>query len=145
MILVAVLVAGCATDDGYRAELDALPSVEITHGAQASEILAREFGIDPAAIGSVTWVVGGMRRPTGESIAGVAIGCDLWISWWGGRSTSGASSDGPAISFTALAHEVAHCALWLRGEDDPEHDRADWWGAEGRVERANAALAAQGM
>lgn len=145
MLMCAVLVTGCAVGDDYRAELEALPSVDVSHGAEATAIVARELAIDPAAIGSVTWIIGGMRRPNGEPIAGAAIGCDLWVAWWGAWDTSGASSDGPAISYTALAHEVAHCALWLQGDEDATHARADWWGVGGRVERANAALADAGL
>ena len=143
LVVLVVTLVGCAVD-GYRSELERLPTVTVTHGAEAVAIVAHSMGIDAEALG-VAWVVGGMRDPHGEPIAGVAIGCDLWIAWWSSRDTSGASADGPAISFTALAHEVAHCALWLADADDPGHARADWWGAGGMVEQANAELMAIGL
>lgn len=143
--MLLCFLLGCVGDrDDYRAELEALPSVEVTHGAEAVALVARAMGVDASLI-SVTWVVGGMHRPSGEPIAGAAIGCDLWIEWWGERWTSGASADGPAISFTALAHEIAHCALWFGGDEDPEHSRAGWWGGGGMVEMAGVALVQLGL
>lgn len=145
MLAALVTLVGCGVDDGYRASLESLPTVEVAHGAEAIAVAARAMNLDPATVGAVSWVVGGMRRPSGEPIAGAAIGCDLWIEWWGAWDTSGASKDGPAISYTALAHEIAHCALWMQGDEDASHERPDWWGTGGMVERANAALVDAGL
>lgn len=144
ILMVMAILSGCV-DYGYRDGLRELPSVDVRHSDEAVAIAAGELGLDLDAIGEVTWVVGGIRKPSGEPVAGVQIECDVWIAWWGASNTSGASSDGPAISHTSLAHELAHCALWLQGESDPDHARIEWWGPGGRVVRANDALIAAGL
>ena len=146
VILAAlVMLVGCGVDDEYRVSLESLPTIEVAHGAETIAVVSRAMNLDPATVGQVSWVVGGMHRPSGEPIAGAAIGCDLWIEWWGAWDTSGASKDGPAISYTALAHEIAHCALWLQGDEDASHARSEWWGSGGTVERANAVLIDAGL
>lgn len=147
MILVVLMVVGCAaqSESGFEAALHEMRDVTLAHAADAARIVESQMEIPPGTL-ETHWVLGVMPiAPGGETIAGVAIDCELWVSWWGAQWLSGSSTDGPTISHTAFAHEAAHCALFLRGEDDPNHTRNDWWGAGGAVERAQGALVAAGL
>lgn len=146
MVLAVALVAGCS--DPVRSledQLDGMAAVDLSHAGDAEAVVETTLGM-PAGSARVRWVVGVMPQASaGETINGAAIDCDVWVSWFGSRWTSGASSDGPAISFTAFAHEMAHCALWLQGDADAGHSRPGWWEPDGRVEQANAALSMSGL
>ena len=144
---MTLCMVGCSGGDDRSLEsrLDGMTTVTLRHSEGASRIVETSFGM-PSQSARTRWVVGQMP-PTrdGATINGAAIECDIWISWFGDQWKSGASDDGPAISASAFAHEMAHCALWLAGDADADHARGDWWGAGGRVEMANASLASAGL
>lgn len=135
---------GCSASD-YRCLLDHLQTINLTHGRDAIAVASSFYGFGaPCAI--VTWVIDPLPpAPNGENVDGVNISCSIWVEWWGPQWTSGASADGPAISFTSFPHEMAHCALDLLGTPDPHHTRADWWGSGGKVSQAFNALRAAGL
>jgi hypothetical protein len=151
LILVALAslwLVGCG-DTGpsdYRTQLDELTTVSLLHGADATSIAAHVFdGADPSVF-HVAWAVDPLPpAPSGELIDGVDVDCSIWVEWWGSQWLSGASADGPAISYTSLGHEMAHCVLDMAGTPDPNHTRPDWWGSGGKVDQAMAALAAAGL
>jgi hypothetical protein len=148
-LILAIVLAGCgvdgAVDDGYRATLDSLPSVGVTYSERAVSIVAESMGINRGDITSITWVVGGVHDEHGNGVGGVSIGCDVWVAWIIPQWTSGASADGPAISHSNMAHEVAHCALGLLGDRDGEHMKSEWWAGGGRVAMANLSLVGVGL
>lgn len=135
---VAMLTAAC------DAAVDPMDSVTLQYSGDAVAVVAGVYGM-PADAVDVTWVTSPMTDSDGRAVDGMAYGCDVYVSWWSARWTSGRAVDGPAISSTALAHEMAHCALSLAGDSDHDHTRSDWWGAGGRVANANAALVATGL
>jgi hypothetical protein len=146
VILVAALLIGCSSSGrSLEAQLDGMTTVTLRHADGAMRIVEGAFAM-PSESAQVRWVVGQMpETPEGATINGAAIECDIWVSWFGDQWRSGASDEGPAISSSAFAHEMAHCALWMQGDADSRHSRSDWWGPNGRVAGADAALVAAGL
>lgn len=138
MAVAVVLMVGCS------AQQDEVESVDLAASEEAVDVVAATYGIDAEAV-TVTWVTSPMAADDGTPVRGKAYGCDLYVSWWNSSWTSGYSADGPAVSSTALAHEMAHCALSLEGDSDHDHKRVEWWGANGRVAQATRQLTIAGM
>lgn len=141
-LLAAVAVASLASACVEGGE--AMEEVSLSYSSDAVAVVAGRYNMDPAVV-NVTWVTSALFADDGRAVDGVAYGCELIVQWWSARWTSGRSVDGPAISSTALAHEMAHCALHLRGDSDHDHKLVEWWGAGGKVEQARAALARSGL
>lgn len=144
-IVMLICISACNSDESdYEKYLKSLPTVSLQHQDQAINIVSEQMGVDPSLL-SINWVVAPIHNEQ-EAVDGVAIDCDLWVLWWSASWLSGASADGPAISSTALTHEIAHCALWLQtGNPDEEHTEQAWWGRGGKVELANKILAKSGL
>lgn len=152
MTASAVVICGdgdsgdCSGGHTYREYLESLPEIAVAYGGPAVAVVAHSYGIPCGDVQAVHWVIGGIEDGHGIPVAGATIDCNSWIAWWGASVTSGASADGPAISYTSFAHEVAHCALQrLTGDPDPTHSRVAWWGTGGLVAQATGALITAGM
>lgn len=145
---LAGLLSGCAVDDPYaadRAMLEATPEVTRVHGQVALEVLVDYYGIrDAGAV--VHWTDKPIVLADGEPVQGVTLGCESWVYWVSPHPAIDPLATSPVFAFTAMSHEVAHCALHaLYGDPDSAHTRADWWLAGGVVEGARDALAAAGF
>lgn len=128
------LVACLATSPGcagleYRDYLYSLPVTQRQHAGQAVGIVADVFGID-ARTPEIRWVVQDdpIRTDYGGQALGITHDCVSWV-WWPplyGPDPITSTEFGR----TAMAHEMAHCALWLYGYDDGDADHSDveWWG-----------------
>lgn len=143
LVATMVLMVGCVGSGDYGVELDELNTVTLLHTADAVAVVSGVYGVELNP--DVSWVVEGMRDESGNPVGGVHIDGRIWVEWWDATRTSGASADGPAISHTAFAHELAHVAMWLAGTPDPGHTDQAWWGAHGKVAQARAALVAAGL
>jgi hypothetical protein len=123
-ILIALAIAGCE----YRDYLYSLPVTERTHNGEAVAIVAATFGID-YRIPEVRWVVQDdpILTEDGGQALGVTHDCVSWV-WW--PPLYGPDpKDSLVFGHTVLAHELAHCALWLyRGDGDGDHSDVEWWG-----------------
>lgn len=138
---IAIIAAGCST---YRDYLDSLPTIEREHAPEAIGIVAGYYGIGPRWP-SVRWVVS--PEPIGGDLDGATLQCDSW-SWWSPDLAAAYGDPTTSLMFwrTSMAHEVAHCALWLYfGDGDGTHARADWWGRDGVVDGAVQALREKGL
>ncbi len=148
-VVVSALV-GCAADPssdaaGDRALVEDLPEVERVHSDEAVDVVVAFYGMSgPAPV--VHWV----ERPI-ELRGGAALGvafedCEVWVVYASPRPDIISTSDSPVFGATALAHELAHCALEAAtGDPDSDHGRADWWLAGGMVDGARGALRASGF
>jgi hypothetical protein len=130
--MLCVLAACSAVDHEIE-------TVDLSASAAAIEIVADIYQVDVDGV-DVAWVTSPMRSVDGTPVRGIANGCDILVQWWSSEWSSGFAADGPAISSTALAHEIAHCALSRSGDSDHGHARIEWWGAGGLVDKANGAL-----
>lgn len=84
----------------------------------------------------VIWVPGrGFRNSAGEFVAGESDGNSV---------TCAAADEGTPVSSLALAHELWHVALRLRGMDPDGGHTGAAWRPSGIVDRTNAALRARG-
>lgn len=127
---------GNGSDNTYQNYLDSLPTVYLSHQWQALNIVAPVFGIPVSYINSVNFV----PYPTvlvganGLQVASSAYESNVWV-WWsaGAQWTSGASADGPAISGSNFAYQVA--AIVFSPSLPPS----------GIVAQANAALRSAGL
>lgn len=146
IVIAVILLAGCESEPTYLTELRQMPTVRLTHETEAIAIVSVSYGID-AGQPLIHWTLEPLpQTAAGEFAAGVTFECESWVSWWSDYSLSGASKDGPTISATALAHEMAHCALYLLyGDGDSKHTNKIWWGANGMVELGNNALLQAGL
>lgn len=129
LIILQALVGGCA----YENYLYSLPVTERTHNGEAVAIVARTFGID-YRIPEVRWVVQDTPILTedGKQALGVTHNCVSWV-WW---PPFYGPNPGDSTTFgnTVMAHEIAHCAMWLYGLDDDSntnHTDPVWWGGPG--------------
>jgi hypothetical protein len=132
VILVALLSSpGCVYLE-YRDYLYSLPVTERQHAGQAVGIVADVFGID-ARSPEVRWVVQDDPILTldGRPALGITHDCDSWVWWPPGFGSDPVTST--QFGFTSMAHEIAHCALWLYGysEGDNDHSDVEWWGGPG--------------
>lgn len=133
LVLVAALfLSACVETESHD-------FVELELSDDAARVVADVYGMSPQQA-RVSW---SLDMPNG--VAGMATGCNITVLWWSPQWTTGAAADGPAISSTAFAHEMAHCALHLQGVRDQHHERAEWWAADGMVSRANAELRRHGI
>ncbi len=115
----------------YKDYLYSLPVTERTHNGEAVAIVSEVYGID-YRIPEVRWVVqdGFILTEDGKNALGVTHDCVSWALWpplYGPDP-----KDSLVFGHTVLAHEMAHCALWLyRGDGDGDHSDVEWWGAQG--------------
>lgn len=135
---------GCA----YRDYLDSLPVTERARTGEAVAIVAEVYGIDYRAP-EIKWIVQDepLISEDGNPALGVSNQCTCWV-WWP-PSLGPDPESSPAFGATALAHEIAHCALWLyRSDPDPDHSDDEWWGPDGEsglVAIANDELMERGL
>lgn len=146
IVLIALTITACtSSEDSYETYLDTLPTVELTHTDDAISVVAKTMGISAQDVSSVHWVVAEINKPgdTEESAGGVTLQCNIWVQWINPEWKSGSSLDGPSISSSKFAHEMAHCALWLTtGDGDAGHTNQAWWGDAGMVNKATHDLEA---
>lgn len=127
-MVVTMLAAGCQP---YKDYLYSLPVTERTHNDEAVAIVSEAYGID-YRVPETRWIVQDVLFETedGKGALGVTHDCVSWVLW--------PSLYGPdprnSLTFghTVMAHEMAHCALWLyRGDGDADHSDVVWWGTKG--------------
>lgn len=131
-VLVALATSpGCA-DLVYKDYLYSLPVTGRQHAGQAIRIVADVYGID-AREPEVRWIVQDetLLGPNGRPALGVTHGCTSWVWWPPPYGPDPATST--QFGHTAMAHEMAHCALWLYGyaDGDDDHSDVEWWGGPG--------------
>lgn len=148
MILV-LMVVGCAAqsiDSDYIRGLRASPPAQVAGEPDALAVIAAVYGIDSSQP-EIHWVEGDrMADPAGAPVTGITFECESWVLWWHPGSLSGDPNGDRALSPTALAHEVAHCANYLlHGDIDAGHTNARWWGDGGFVDQARDRLLAAGL
>jgi hypothetical protein len=149
-LLLSSLV-GCASASDSdaladRSLVEALPEVERVHSDAAVDVVVEFYGMGGAAP-VVHWVEQVIELGGGVTALGVAFeGCEVWVYYASPRPDIISTSDSPVFGSTALAHELAHCALEAAvGDPDSDHERADWWLAGGMVDGARGALHAAGF
>lgn len=141
------VLAGCWPYGDY---LLSLPITPRERNQEAIDIVADVYGIERTRP-EVFWTPENIYGPSGDLALGITVGCDSWV-WWPSRVHEEPWSS-TTFAPTALAHEIAHCAIWLThdGYQDADHTDVEWWGPRGgdlyggRVGEANAALAAAGL
>lgn len=148
IVLIAVAVAGCIP---YKDYLYSLPVTERTHTGEAVAIVSEVYGIDYRTP-EIRWIVQAdfIRAEDGGNALGVTHDCVSWVLWPPGYGPDPKNS--LVFGHTVLAHEMAHCALWLyRGDADDDHSDAEWWGTRddgqlgGMVRVAMDTLVERGM
>lgn len=143
---VLACTVGCATSvesdgTGNREIVEALPLIARDHSAAAIQVVADVYGIDSAEV-TVHWVEADtLKLKQGVLALGITWACESWVAWKSGHPAIDPTASSVIYGNTAMAHEVAHCALYLiEGDADSDHLRKDWWSAGGKVEQARAAL-----
>lgn len=126
--LVAATLAGCYP---YKDYLYDLPVTERTYTGEAVAIVSRVYGID-YKIPEIRWIVQDefIEDEDGGDLLGITYDCVSWVLW---RPKVDGPNPKDSLRFgrTALAHEMAHCALWLyRGDVDGDHSDVEWWGTK---------------
>jgi hypothetical protein len=130
--LIALAAVGCQP---YKDYLYSLPVTERTHAGEAVAIVSEVYGIDYRTP-EVRWIVQDdfILTEDGHDALGITHDCVSWVLWpplYGPDP-----KDSLVFGHTVLAHEMAHCALWLyRGDGDGDHSDVEWWGtkAEGQI------------
>ena len=129
LIALAILGATTASCYPYKDYLYSLPVTERAHAGEAVAIVSEVYGID-YRIPEVRWIVQDdfILTEDGGDALGVTHDCVSWVLWpplYGPDPR-----DSRVFGHTAMAHEMAHCALWLyRGDGDDDHSDVAWWGA----------------
>lgn len=149
--MIVIMLATGASCQPYKDYLYALPVTDRTHGDEAVAIVAEAYGIDHR-IPEIRWIVqdNPLLTEEGDAALGVTHDCVSWV-WWSPLFGPD-PRDSLTFGHTVLAHEMAHCALWLyRGDGDEDHSDAEWWGTKdqgllgGLVRVAMDALVDRGM
>ncbi len=119
----------------YKDYLYSLPVTDRVHNDQAVAIVSEVYGID-YRIPEIRWIVqdAPIETEDGGGALGVTHDCVSWV-WW---PPAYGSDPKNSLTFghTVLAHEMAHCALWLYREDrDDDRSDVEWWGdkSEGTI------------
>lgn len=145
ILFVLILLSGCGlTQSEYEQYVRALPTQERVHNDEAVAIVADVYGIH-ADVANINWVTEPLYLTDHKTIVqGVSFLCDSWVYWSPDRPTSIETS--MDFSNTAMAHEMAHCALYtLTGNADNGHKQEKWWSDGGLVAQARSALNDNGM
>lgn len=136
-IIVVAIVATIAFETGgcypYKDYLYSLPVTERTHNDEAIAIISEVYGIDHR-VPEVRWVVQDTPILTqdGGNALGMTIDCTSWVWWPPLYGTN--PRDSLTFGHTVMAHEVAHCAMWLYGlneDSNTNHTDPVWWGTPG--------------
>lgn len=130
--LMAIAVGGCnlAHEYEYQQYLDGLRGTERGHNDEAISVVMAVYGIvSPRPV--VRWVV--QDHPLvafdGGPLLGVTQDCISWVWWPPFYGDDPRHQTTKSYSHTVMAHEIAHCALWLyRGDGDADHSDPEWWG-----------------
>lgn len=129
-ILIILAIAATSGCQPYKDYLYSLPVTERTHNGAAVAIVSEVYGID-YRIPEVRWVVQNAPIATedGKDALGITHDCVSWVLW---PSLYGPDpKDSLVFGYTVMAHEMAHCALWLyRGDGDSDHSDVEWWGTK---------------
>lgn len=128
-LLVALVTSPSCAYLEYRDYLYSLPVTERQHSGQAVGVVADAYGIDPREP-KVRWIVQDdpILTEHGGPALGVTHDCVSWVWWPPLYGPDPATST--EFGHTAMAHEMAHCALWLYGyaDGDSDHSDVEWWG-----------------
>ena len=130
--LMIIVIGGCnlVTEYEYQQYLDNLPATPRDHNDEAISIVMKVYGIvSPRP--DVRWVV--QERPLVLFEGGAALGmtqdCVSWVWWPPFYGDDPEHQTTKSYSHTVMAHEIAHCALWLyTGDGDADHSDPEWWG-----------------
>lgn len=130
--MTVVLAGGCnlVHEYEYQQYLDGLRSTERDHNDEAISVVMSVYGIvSPRPV--VRWVV--QDHPLvafdGGPLLGVTQDCNSWVWWPPFYGDDPEHETTKSYSHTVMAHEMAHCALWLyTGDGDADHSDEAWWG-----------------
>lgn len=144
-IIVLFASACVSSSSSYEDHVRSMATSERAGSDAATAVVASVFQISTDDV-TVKWIVsddswgiqGSEDGPQNGILWGAAFGCDVFVY-------AHAHPVGIAYPFstTSLAHEMAHCALWLRtGDADQDHTNQAWWSIGGMVTQATHALQA---
>lgn len=146
VLAIAILFASaCITSSSsYEEHVRSMMTTERADSNYATLVVASVFQISTDDV-NVKWIMsddswgiqGSEDGAQNGILWGAAFGCDVFVY-------AHVHPVGVAYPFstTSLAHEMAHCALWLRtGDADQNHTHQDWWNVQdGLVMQAMHAL-----
>lgn len=132
LTILITATSGCnlVTEYEYQQYLDNLSATKRDHNDEAIAIVMKVYGIvSPRP--EVRWIV--QDQPLTLFEGGAALGltqdCVSWVWWPPFYGDDPEHQTTKSYSHTVMAHEIAHCALWLyRGDGDADHSDEVWWG-----------------
>lgn len=130
--LMVIAIGGCELVREYELKdyLHDLPVTARGHNDEAISVVMRAYGIvSPRP--EVRWIVQDkpLHDEYGVPVLGITHDCVSWVWWPPIYGNDPEHETTKTYSYTVMAHEIAHCALWLyTGDGDADHSDEVWWG-----------------